>query len=214
MLEKQVDKEHYNFQSYMNKHRWASTWHQVDEIIKVEPKSVLEVGPGAGVFKAAAQCFGLKVETLDIDPELNPDHIASVFDLPFKDGAFDVVCAFQMLEHLPFDKSIDALKEMSRVAKKKVIISLPNAATRWPVSVRIPSIGFVEFTLPHPRLKLPEHEFDGEHYWEINTAGYSLQSVKERIANLTSLALEKDFRVQENSYHHFFVFNSNRVSQN
>ncbi len=63
--------------------------------------------------------IGVKIETLDIDLVLNPDYVASVFEMPFNDAQIDVVCAFQMLEHLPYEKSLLAFKEMSRVAKKQ-----------------------------------------------------------------------------------------------
>lgn len=44
--------------------------------------------------------------------------------LPFDDKKFDVVTALDVLEHL--DNPHEALKELFRVAKKSVIVSLPN----------------------------------------------------------------------------------------
>lgn len=44
--------------------------------------------------------------------------------LPFADSAFDVVAALDVLEHL--DDPHAALQELYRVAKKAVMISLPN----------------------------------------------------------------------------------------
>ena len=44
--------------------------------------------------------------------------------LPFKDNEFDVVTALDVLEHL--DDPHGALQELCRVAKKSVLISLPN----------------------------------------------------------------------------------------
>src|SRR3546814_15484912 len=107
----------------MEKGRWNSIWHQLDEIIRLQPRRVLEIGPGIGLFKRAAGLYGVPVETLDIDPELKPDHVASVTELPFADGEFDVVCAFQMLEHVPYDVSLAAFAERSeerRVGKEGV----------------------------------------------------------------------------------------------
>src|SRR3546814_692103 len=124
---KQVDVDHYRFGKYMEKGRWNSIWHQLDEIIRLQPRRVLEIGPGIGLFKRAAGLYGVPVETLDIDPELKPDHVASVTELPFADGEFDVVCAFQMLEHVPYDVSLAAFAEMSPVANRALIISFPNA---------------------------------------------------------------------------------------
>jgi ubiquinone/menaquinone biosynthesis C-methylase UbiE len=119
-MNKQVEKSHYDFEEYIDKNRWNSMWHQLDEVSNFKPDNILEVGPGPGVFKATANIvWEGKVKTLDIDPELNPDYVESVFDMPFDNNSFDVVCAFQMLEHLPYEKSLLAFKEMSRVAKKR-----------------------------------------------------------------------------------------------
>ena len=205
-MHKQVDKSHYGFERYMRKARWASIWHQVHEVARLKPSRVLEVGPGPGVFKAVMGAFDFRVETLDLDPELHPDYVASVFEMPFDDGAFDVVCAFQMLEHLPFEQSLQAFREMARVTHRSVIISLPDAATRWPVSVHVPTVGRVEFSVPWPRLRAPVHQFNGEHHWEINTRGYPLDKVTELLSEAADAALERTFRVPDNPYHRFFVF--------
>ncbi|MBE0449137.1 MAG: methyltransferase domain-containing protein [Actinobacteria bacterium] len=205
-MHKQVDKSHYEFGKYVHKQRWASMWHQLDEVINLNPERVLEIGPGPGLFKAVIGAMGVNVETLDIDPELEPDHVASVFDMPFEDSAFSVVCAFQMLEHLPYEKSLEAFGEMVRVAGKAVVISLPDAATRWPVSIYIPKIGAVKFLIPRPHLRARKHEFDGEHYWEINKAGYSLERITSEFLSSAQVRLANTFRVHENPYHRFFVF--------
>ena len=205
-MRKQVDKSHYEFNKYVHKKRWASIWHQLDEVAKLKPESILEIGPGPGLFKAVARAIGLHIETLDLDSELSPDHIASALDIPFQDEMFDVVCAFQMLEHLPFEKSVEAFREMARVARKAIIISLPDSATRWPISVHIPCVGLICFTLPKPRLMAPYHKFDGEHYWEINKAGYPLKRVSEMLLRSASVRLQRTFRVHEHPYHRFFIF--------
>ena len=72
---KQVEKSHYEFSHYITKGRWNSMWHQLDEIINLKPQSVLEIGPGPGVFKHLAGLFGINVKTLDLDPELKPDFV-------------------------------------------------------------------------------------------------------------------------------------------
>lgn len=205
-IKKQVDKSHYGFHKYLNKARWASMWHQLDEVIKLKPSIVLEIGPGPGIFKNIASLLGIKVETFDIDPELHPDHVGSVFQMPFEDKSFDVVCAFQMLEHLPFEQSLMAFREMRRVSKFALIISLPDAAIRYPLSIQFPKFGTVRFSIPKPRFRQASHSFDGQHYWEINKAGFNLSHVTKMLIEQGGVKLLKTYRVHENLYHRFMIF--------
>lgn len=201
---KQVDKTHYEFLRYISKKRWNSIWHQLDEVIRLRPKNVLEIGPGLGIFKQTATLFGLQVETLDLDPNLQPDHVGEATNLLFADDTYDVVCAFQMLEHLPYESSLQAFQEMARVARRYVVISLPDAKPAW--RFRFDSLKFISFTLliPHPFIKRPKHVFDGEHFWEINKNGYNLTRVVSDLCQTCRLI--KTYRVLENPYHRFFVF--------
>lgn len=203
---KQVNKDHYNFSSYYTPERNASLFFQLNEVISFQPSAVLEVGPGPGIFKAVANKFDIKVETLDIDSDLSPDHICSVFDMPFENNKYDVVCAFQMLEHLPFNDSIAAFKEMARIANKAVIISLPDATKSVRFSLHVPTFGYYRFMLTGPSLFLREHIFDGQHYWEIGKKEYSLRHVLKCFQLASNFNLVKTFRVYENPYHRFIVF--------
>jgi predicted SAM-dependent methyltransferase len=204
-LKKQVDKGHYQFSKYIDKQRWASFWHQLDEVLAFSPDRVLEIGPGPGLFKAAACALGMHVETLDLDPELKPDYIASVLDLPFDDGAFNIVCAFQMLEHLPYETAMQALKEMIRVARQGLVLSLPDAKRSWPYSIYIPRFGSKSFYIERPTLTAKEHVFDGQHYWEVNKKGYSLPKIIRDMESTQGISLKKTYRVHEFPYHRFFV---------
>ena len=66
MADKQVESSHYAFSRYMDQRRWASIWHQLDEVLSLQPNKVLEIGAGAGIFKQVASCYGVFVESLDI----------------------------------------------------------------------------------------------------------------------------------------------------
>src|SRR5689334_9519021 len=97
----QTDRSHYD-DEYYERRRLYSIAVQAEVLRRLRPGSVIEVGPGRGVFAAMfRQLSGARVVTIDIDPTLKPDVIGSVFEMPFADGGFDAVACFQMLEHLP-----------------------------------------------------------------------------------------------------------------
>ena len=201
----QVEDEHfYAFAHYVSRTRWISIWHQVMQILDARPQSVLEIGVGPGVLGAVLQGLGIHHESVDIDDRLRPDHVASARHLPLLDSSFDVVAGFQVLEHLPYDDFVPALKEMARVSRGPLAISLPDARKLWPYSIYVPRIGDVRFHLPHPRYYWPrKNVFDGRHYWEINKRGYPLERILGDIAS-AGLRVDHTHRVFENPYWRFF----------
>lgn len=201
---KQVDRAHYSFGRYVDEGRWASVWHQLDEVSRFEPRRVLEIGPGPGLMKRAGAAFGVAIETLDLDPELDPDHLGSALALPFADDSFDVVCAFQMLEHLPYMQSLQAFAQMARVASKAVIISLPDVRPVWRYSLHLPRIGQKRWLLPRPLWRPHSHRFDGEHHWEINKLETPLAKVMRDLSAL--VPLQRTYRMFDDPYYRFFVF--------
>ncbi len=199
----QVKKSHYEFTRYLSNARWNSVWHQLDEVIRLKPKRVLEVGPGPGIFKNTAAMLGISVETLDLDPELRPDHLGSADALPFDDNTYDVVCAFQMLEHLPYETALKAFQEMIRVSRGHIVFSLPDAEPVWRYLIYLPKVGNFDFSLRRPFHCPKAHRFDGEHYWEINKLGYPLQRVMLDLGRCADVL--RTYRVKGNPYHRFFV---------
>jgi hypothetical protein len=110
----------------------------------------------------------------------------------------------KMLEHLPYEAALQAFGEMVRVRRSHVIISLPDARPVWRYQIHIPKLGPCDFFIPRPLFKAAAHEFDGEHYWELNKRGYALSRV---IADFSKhMRLVNTYRVFENPYHRFFVF--------
>jgi 2-polyprenyl-3-methyl-5-hydroxy-6-metoxy-1,4-benzoquinol methylase len=121
----QVPKSHYSKEGYNNLLRFLSYQHQIELITNLKPKNVLEIGVGNKLVSNQLKSMGLKVTTCDFDPKLKPDFIGDIRNLPFKKNEFDLVVAFEVLEHLPFSDFDKALFEMQRVSKKNCIISLP-----------------------------------------------------------------------------------------
>ena len=189
----------------MNKSRWSSIWHQMRQISSCNPQAVLEVGSGNGLLRAIAKTYGISIETVDIDPELMPDHVASATSLPFKDSAYDLTCAFQVLEHFPFEQSLLAFRELVRVSKKDILVSLPDSGKTVQIQWRIPKISKVDALIPIP-LPRTRHSFDGEHYWEIGKRGYSPKQVRENLLAIGGVKLVREFRSKDNPFHRFYHF--------
>lgn len=205
----QVGQQHYQFDRYVTIKRWASLWHQLNEVMGFRAESLIEIGPGPGLFKSMCGAMGVSAWTLDIDARLLPDIVGLATDIPLPDRAVDLACAFQVLEHMPFDLSMSALREMCRVARDGVIISLPDARTAWPFAISVPKWRVLRGLIPRPFFRPAVHEFDGEHYWEINKKGFSLEFVTREIERAAQGFSVRTFRVHENPYHRFFVLKAN-----
>jgi len=91
--------------------------------------SLLDVGAGSG-FSSAYYPARIRVVACDYAAGMlagNPvrDRLrCSATTLPFADGAFDVVTCWELLHHL--DDPVAALREMWRVARKRLVVFEPN----------------------------------------------------------------------------------------
>lgn len=203
-MKSQVKASHYFNNSYDTKERFISYWHQINEIIKLNPKKVLEIGTGNGFVSKYLKERRVNILTLDIDKKLNPDIVGSVLDVPFPDNSFEVVACYELLEHLQYKNFYKALSEIFRVSKSYAILSLPDASRVYRVYVQIPKIGIIKRLISLPRLKNPIHKFNGEHYWEIGKVGYPLSKITKDIEK-AGFNIKKTYRIFENPYHRFFI---------
>jgi hypothetical protein len=202
MQQKQVDKQHYTFDRYLYPDRWGSYYYQLREVLKADPKSVLEVGAGDNVLKNyLTRNSGIKHTSIDIADDLHPDVIGSIEQLPFGDNAFDITCAFEVLEHLPFEKFEQCVLEMKRVASQYVMISVPHFGPAVKFNLKVPFLPDIRFAFKIPFPK--KHEFNGQHYWEIGKKGYPPTLIRNILQK--HLTLIKEFVPYENQYHHFFI---------
>ncbi len=161
-------------------------------------ESVLIIGIGDGLLPLILkEHLHLSVDTADIDKNLNPDYLVSVHNLSSKiKKKYDLVICSNVLEHLPFDYFSKSLREINKVTKRYVLITLPYAG--FGVNLKFTLIHLFSF---HIVIKIPyflkRHRFNGEHYWEIGTKGYPLSRIKKIIKEngfkiLTSY-LDKDW---------------------
>lgn len=198
----QVDKAHYQFGKYAFEGRFVSYYWQLKEVLELEPSTVLEVGVGDRVFgDFIKNNTSVSYTSVDVAEDLHPDVVGSILKLPFADKSFDVVCAFEVLEHLPFDQFDAAITELCRVARANVVISVPHFGPMFSFSLKIPFFPPVRFAwkIPFPK----KHVFNGQHHWELGKIGYPAQRVRKVLQKHGDI--RHDFVPFGNSYHHFFV---------
>ncbi|MDE2213310.1 MAG: class I SAM-dependent methyltransferase [Patescibacteria group bacterium] len=203
---KQTDKKHYTCGGYGFEGRFVSYYYQLREVLRRTPDSVLEIGVGDGVFGSFIKNnTSIVYRSVDIAEDLHPDIIASITTLPIANRSFDIVCAFEVLEHLPFNEFDRALDELCRVARRYVVISLPHFGPMLSMSLKIPFLPQTRLAYKLPYLKT--HTFNGEHYWEIGKKRYSISRIRERLRAHGPIV--RDFIPFNSEYHHFFVLEVN-----
>ncbi len=194
----------YSGPSYFNKARFASYATQLEEVLQSQPRSVLEIGKGNGLLSFLLTGAGVRCVTADFDPALKPDLCLDIRQpLPLEDAAFDVVCAFEILEHVPFEFFGKVMKEMLRVCRTCVCLSVPDCEPLVGFDLRLPWIGPVHFQREFTRWRKPEHVFDGEHYWEIGKRGYPLSRILACIRQAGGEVV-RTHRIFEMHRHRFF----------
>lgn len=108
----------------------------IDVIKNLKISSILDAGCGEGftLNKLYKNRIGKKLVGVDflktaivlgrkIHPHLKLEQ-GTIYDLKFQNNSFDLVMATEVLEHLEDPKR--ALKELMRVSKKYILLSVPN----------------------------------------------------------------------------------------
>jgi ubiquinone/menaquinone biosynthesis C-methylase UbiE len=151
-------------EGYDDSYRLDTHEEQVNQVLMFEPSSVLEVGIGnRNVYNRLKKC-GIDIVGCDIFKELRPDVVANVVSLPFDDNSFDVVLCAEVLEHLPFEDGMKGLKELSRVAKRILVLTLPQLSYADRFFRKVKSIPFTSY---------------GEHRWELGSGQCSLKAIRK-----------------------------------
>jgi len=109
-----------------------------ESVRELRPGSLLDVGCGEGIVtERLARAFpATRVVGVDVaDPALLHEWEGrrapnlgfapgSAYSLPYGDGEFEVVSAFEVLEHL--ERADEALAELARVASRALVLSVPR----------------------------------------------------------------------------------------
>lgn len=201
------DEKKYSFKKYVYLSRWVSYWHQISEVLELNPQSILVIGKGDGIVADIIKKYVPETKVLDIDEKLNADIVASVENIPFNDNSFDVILCAEVLEHLPFEKFEKCIIEISRVSRNGVVLSLPHFSPQVKLKFKIPFIREVEIAPKIPFFI--KHKFNQEHYWEIGKKGYSPAKIRKILKKY--FIIKNEFIPFENQYHHFFALEKLKI---
>ena len=208
----QVAAETYFTKGYASLDRFIAYAYQLEDVRATRPKQMLFIGVGDGlVVDLLRKNPELSVTTLDIDPALHPDVVGDVRSLPFEDGSFDLICIYEVLEHLPFQESEKALAELARVSRGFVAVSVPHRRTGLDIALKFP---FIRTLLKRDILKLsllvpvrfPGFAVSKQHYWEIDWWTMKLGRVRAAMRKHFTIVAERTPPLDH--YHHFFMLRS------
>ena len=203
----QVQQNYYFKEKYASMERFISYFQQVNGIHRFHARSLLFIGVGDGMVVNFLKNI-YQVTTMDIDPALKPDKLGDVRQMPFKDGSFDLVCAFEVLEHIPLvDVENRAIQEIARVSREMAIISVPHRRTGFEIVFKFP---FIKTLLKRDFLRLawfvpvkfPGFAISGQHHWEIDGWTTSLKHFRSILSKNFNIIEEKTSPLD--SYRHFF----------
>jgi len=208
-LKTQVRAEEHYRHSYTSLQTFGDQWIAADLVLQADPGTVLEIGVGQRVLSHYLSFLGVNVFTIDIDSALSPDIQADVRELPVQDGSFDVVCCFEVLEHIPYGDFLLTVSRCFAKARKRFIFSVPDVRYVLAMHLRF-EIGTrnlidrplrVVFPRLHRR-KLGSHQ---EHYWEIGRAGFPLSRILRDLSSIPGVGRIDHHRSVSTNSIRFFV---------
>jgi len=195
---------------YDHQARWLHYFNQIRAVAReIEERenhnenfSVLEIGPSYGPVTFYLRKFGVNVKTLDFKPEYQPDFLSSVLKMPLPDNSFDLILVCEVLEHLPFEDFPKALKEIHRVTKKTVFLSLPDGR-RMLLNFRL-KLPFLKEWKFLWKISDFKRRFSKGHYFEIGKPDYSLEKIKS-IIETTGFKIKADWVKNDTPKNHYFI---------
>ncbi|MCM8788807.1 MAG: class I SAM-dependent methyltransferase [Candidatus Omnitrophica bacterium] len=120
---------------------------RIKEILSLLPddvETILDTGCGNGIFVnnldkvKYKRIVGLDISKTALEHLKTEKMLGNIADLPFPGKSFDLVCSFEVLEHLPADIYEKAILEIQRVSRKYIMISVPNEENLLAAFIKCP----------------------------------------------------------------------------
>jgi ubiquinone/menaquinone biosynthesis C-methylase UbiE len=195
-----MDRAYYKQYYYLERNHW---WFVVRSALiekclalhidKQRPLKILNIGIATGATSVMLEKFGEVIsseydkETCElVREELGMEVIeASVTQLPFEDESFDLVCAFDVIEHVQDDSK--AIEEMKRTCKKGgfVAVTVPADMALWSRHDEI-NHHFRRYNLQEVKTLTRESGLNTVYASYFNTLLYPLILAARKLKNLFS----------------------------
>lgn len=175
---------------YTNK-RIHHQFHQLELIRFLDVQNILEVGPYRGFVTALLKNCDYDVTTLDYKaPEFRSPQVPHI-EMNLSDQGekalpqFDLIICCEMLEHLPWEKSIDTLKIFLQSKSRFCVISVPYEGFQFYYEIYFNMFFFWSRfqmrKLVHLLKFKPDQTNPYGHKWELGYKGLPLRRWEEAI---------------------------------
>ncbi|MGI8499592.1 MAG: methyltransferase domain-containing protein [Hassallia sp.] len=196
---------------YLSKDRLISYHHQLRLIFTLgsQVKNILEIGIFNSLLTDLLKRNSYNVTTADIDPNLEPDIILDLTkDFSTLKDKFDAIVLFQVLEHLPYEQSEQALKQLALITKKFLVISIPYNAQFLALQIKYSYAHRSRYLLLNVPKFWSTKPVCNEHYWEMGLKGYPKKRILDSVAK-AGLTIKQEFTDPIHPYHYFLVLEKN-----
>jgi ubiquinone/menaquinone biosynthesis C-methylase UbiE len=138
---------------------------RIEETVEMIPKgvnSIADIGCGSGLFlnyikenKSISRLIGVDfsedaMKMLKVDKK-----VGDITDIPLEEDSYDLTSALEVLEHLDLEEYEEAKKELARVSKRYILVSVPFAETLKDEFVKCPKCK-TEFNKSHHKRTFDE----------------------------------------------------------
>jgi ubiquinone/menaquinone biosynthesis C-methylase UbiE len=144
----------------VGENKWSVEERIVESLLAQFPKgsSILDIPVGAGRFIALYKKFNLRVTGIDASKDMLDESKkkvtaqnfkvvlkeGSIFDIRFSEGHFDIVLCIRFLNWIDYDNLSVAVKEITRVAQRNLIIGVRHLTPFSDIAVYTP-LGMMRF---------------------------------------------------------------------
>lgn len=187
-------------ESLESREHWVFYWYQqklMEGLVTPGDDRILEIGVGSGFTANYCRHRGLKVTTLDIDADKDPDIVANVVSYDFKD-TYDHLMAFEVMEHIPYREFERLMKKLPSFIDDFAFLSLPrNELSLVSLDLELPKLPRIQWEWSVPARTIQWEN----HHWELGYREYT----RERVRSLWESAGLELVRELRCSYIDFFA---------